>query len=529
MKKNNGLKIFILFIVFGFLLCLFIDSDNTEHNFSNDPKVFNILSSNENDIMEESIKSFSRKKDQKVKITYMGDLEMIDELNVNSEKYDAVWISNSMWLYLLNNSSILKDSKSMSISPVVFGIKKSKAKDLNLINKEITNEQILNLIKNKKLKYVMSSVTQTNTGATAYIGFLNSLAGNPEVLSEDIIRDKKVVKDLKTLFSGVQRVSGDDKYLEKMFVNSTEYDSVIASESSLININKKLKNKNKEELYFLYPTDGLAVNDSTLAFINNDEGKEEFFVEMQKYLLSDKGQALLASNGLRTWYGGINKSANEKVFNPDWGINTSKYLNVTKFPSKRLITGALNLYIEEIRKPSHVVFCLDYSGSMNGTGIIDLRNSMKYILDYTASSKDMLQFSKNDKITVITFSTEVNDVWSSVGKNTKNLIAGIERKEPSGTTALYDAVNRGLDILEAESDEYTKSIIAMTDGVINVGTFDSVRRKYRSYNSNVPIYSITFGSASERQLNELADLSNAKIFDGKRNLLKAFKEVRGYN
>lgn len=32
-----------------------------------------------------------------------------------------------------------------------------------------------------------------------------------------------------------------------------------------------------------------------------------------------------------------------------------------------------------------------------------------------------------------------------------------------------------------------------------------------------------------KKLQELADLTNGKIFDGKTDLLKAFKEVRGYN
>ena len=48
-------------------------------------------------------------------------------------------------------------------------------------------------------------------------------------------------------------------------------------------------------------------------------------------------------------------------------------------------------------------------------------------------------------------------------------------------------------------------------------------------NYNIPVYSITFGSASEEELKEIAQLTNAKVFNGKTNLLQAFKEVRGYN
>ena len=69
----------------------------------------------------------------------------------------------------------------------------------------------------------------------------------------------------------------------------------------------------------------------------------------------------------------------------------------------------------------------------------------------------------------------------------------------------------------------------MTDGAVNVGTFESLQRKYNQINKEIPVYSITFGSAVEYELDEIAELTNAKVFDGKTDLLKAFKEVRGYN
>ena len=51
---------------------------------------------------------------------------------------------------------------------------------------------------------------------------------------------------------------------------------MLLSESSLININKKLESKGKEQLYLIYPIDGVTINDSTFAFINNNSEKEAF-------------------------------------------------------------------------------------------------------------------------------------------------------------------------------------------------------------------------------------------------------------
>ena len=508
---------------------MFISNINTETIVRNSVNTLNILSSYENSVVEEEVREYAKSIDKRVKFTYMGDLDIIDELDHNSKNYDAVWISNSMWLYLLENSYLTSNSKSISISPVVFGITKSKAKELDLIGKSITNVEILNLIRENKINYVMSSVTQTNTGATAYLGFVSSLAGNPEVLTEEMLNDETLISNLKDVFSGVERVSGDESYLEEMFINDNNYDSIIASESSLININQKLKSKGKEQLYLLYPTDGVAINDSTFAFINTNSEKEEMFLNIQKYLLSDEGKKMLEANGQRTWYGGVTNKENKEVFNPNWGIDTNKYLNVTKFPSKKVITSAINLYIERLRKPTHVVFCLDYSGSMIGEGVEQLTTAMDYILTYEKASKDKLQFSEYDKITVIPFSSNADEMWRGTGKNTANLIKNVNAQGAYGSTALYDAILEGLKELNNTSDDYTKTIIAMTDGAANIGTYESVADYYLKHNLNIPIYSITFGSAVEEQLEELANLTNAKVFDGKTDLLRAFKDVRGYN
>lgn len=539
-KVKTNSKGFIVFVVVCFVFFYLFKLggafsnfvNNFVTNFTNSNQV-RILSSYENSYMESEIRSYARKQGISVDFKYMGDLDIVDELNTNSASYDAIWISNSMWLYMLDNPYLYSDSKSVSISPVVLGIKKSKAAELNLINNKVTNTDILNLIKDKKINYVMNSVTQTNTGATAYLGFLTSLAGNPEVLTEDMLHDETLINNLKDIFAGVSRVSGDEAYLSKMFLNKSDYEAIIASEASLININQALEKENKEQLYLIYPSDGVAINDSTFAFIDNKIGREDNFLKIQNYLLSDDGQKLLENNGQRTWYGGVTSKADSDIFKKDWGIDTTKYLNVTKFPSKKVMTEALNLYIEELRKPTHVVFCLDYSGSMYyGNGYDDLVGAMEYVLNRDSASKDKLQFSRNDKITVITFSSAVKHIWEATGNDTSTLIENIKKESVTGSTALYDAIISGLNILKDESNDYTKTIIAMTDGEINVGSYAELERHYLNSKfklTDIPIYSITFGNAKEDQLEEIADLSNAKVFDGKNGLLKAFKEVRSYN
>lgn len=533
--KKHWITLVILVVIFYSVVtscaCSSILSDIT--GYESESSVFRILASTSTKKMDEQLIKYGKKNNINVEIEHRGDLEIVDILNTDSKHYDAVWISNSIWLYQLNNSYLTTDSKSIVIDPVVMGITKSKAKKLGFVGNKVYNKDLLESIKSGKLKYVMASVTKTNTGATSYLSFLNSLAGNPEVLTSEMLKSNSLKSDLKSFFKGVERVSGDEEYLTQMFTNG-DYDAMINYESSLIELNQKLVKQGKEPLYLVYPVDGVAINDMPFAYINNDATdtkNKEKFIKLQSYLRSDEAINQMEKYGYRSWYGGTNKDADKKIFNPDWGIDTTTYLKDMKYPSKKVISEAIALYIEALRKPTHVVFCLDTSGSMYNQGLSELKDAMNYILDYKTASKDNLQFSDKDKITVITFNSDIDKVFNTkYGNDTSSVIKDIDSLEASGGTNIYDPSIEALKILKKDNDsEYTKTVILMTDGYSNSGSFYDLKKYYNDNKETVPIYSITFGNSDDYQLKDLAKLSNAKIFDGKSGLLRAFTEVRSYN
>jgi len=538
LKKNTTFWIVIAIILMILITVLFSTIINRMSYeigkngifYTSEDNYFKIIASQENEsIIENTIIPYAESQGYEVDVEYSGTLDIIQQLN-SGEQYDAVWLSNSIWGYMLNNTVTLSNSKFTNISPIIFGIKKSKAEELGFIGKKIYTQDIVNAISEGKLKFSMSNPTSTNSGASAYLGMLSTLAGNPEVLTKENLNDTKLKENLKTFFSGLERSSGSEDFLEELFLKG-DYESVFTYESSIININKKLESQGKEPLYAIYPVDGVSIADSPFAYIDNkDESKKEIFEDIQSYILSDEGQEALIQDGKRTWYGGTNTNVDKKVFNPDWGIDTTQYISPIKYPNTEVIKLALNMYQTELRKPVHIAFCLDYSSSMDGKGISDLKDAMQYVLTLE-SSKDFIQFSEKDKIDIIPFTGDVHEVWSTTnGTDTDSILNNIYNYRPYGRTALYLAANKALDLLKDEDkDIYNVSVVLMTDGYGNVGTYSDLEKKYREINKEIPIYSIMFGSADEEQLEQIATLSNAKIFDGKEDLVKAFKEVRGYN
>ena len=524
-------KIFAIFIIIYIAFAMInnkVYKNKSGEDITYSDKVFSLITTPENKELEELINKFARKNAIDINITYADNLEIVDKLN-SGEKYDAVWASNSIWLDMLDSKVVsTSDSKSTSVTPIVIGIKKSKAESLGLVNKQVKMKDLLDLIKSGELKFSMANPITTNSGASSYLNILSTLAGNPDVLTSNHLKNSKLQEDLKTFFTGLVRTSGDEAFLNKSFIDG-DYDAAITYEASIININKELEKSGKETLYLIYPVDGVSICDSPLVYINNrNDKKKKTFLELQSYILSDDGQNTLLNLGRRTWYGGVTDQAPSDIFKKEWGIDTTKYISPIKYPAESVILEALELYQTKLRKPVHVVFCLDYSGSMYGDGIKSLIEAMEYILSDEAK-KSMIQFTKEDKIDVIAFGSHVNIIGSSNGSNTNSLLTSIKNYDLDGATALYPAASKAIELLSSESNSYNTSVILMTDGVGNIGSFYELKSVYNEVNKDIPIYSITFGDADEYELDKMAELSNGKVFDGKKDLVKAFKTVRGYN
>ena len=535
MKKSNfsfgkifgiALIIYIIFAIFNNSVEKVKEKEKNNNTYSD--SVFSLITTPENKVLENTINKFARKNAIDINITYADNLEIVDKLNAG-EKYDAIWASNSIWLDMLDSTKVsTSDSKSTSVTPIVIGIKRSKVEELGLKDKQVKMKDILSLIKEGKLKFSMANPVTTNSGASSYLNILSTLAGNPDVLTSNHLKNSKLQEDLKSFFTGLVRTSGDEDFLNKSFIDG-DYDAAITYESSIININKELEKAGRETLYAIYPQDGVSICDSPLVYINNrNDKKKKIFLELQSYVLSDDGQEVLLNLGRRTWYGGVTSTAPADIFKKEWGIDTTKYISPIRYPSESVIKEALALYQTKLRKPVHVVFCLDYSGSMYGDGITSLIEAMDYVLSDKAK-QSMIQFSNEDKIDVIAFGSTIKVLGSTKGDKTSDLLKLIKDNELDGATSLYPAASRAINLLKNESSSYNSSIILMTDGAGNIGTFKDLETEYKNSNKDIPIYSITFGDADYEQLDKMANLSNGKVFDGKTDLVKAFKTVRGYN
>ena len=490
-----------------------------------------ILSGSENEELETVIDECSQATGVEIEMDYKGSVDIMRELESGAKEYDAVWPASSIWLSMGDVNHLVKHSQSISMTPVVFGIRDSLAEELGFKGKDVSVKDILAAIQGGKMSFCMTSATQSNSGASAYIGFLYALLGKQEGMTAEDLQGEQLRADITELLGGVERSSGSSDWLKDLFLKE-DYDAMVNYECLIIDANRQLESEGKEPLYIVYPYDGLSIADSPLGYVDHgDSQKEEAFQAVQQYLLSEEAQSQIEATGRRISANGVSDE-NRDVFKEEWGIDTERILSPIQMPDADVLMEALNLYQTSFKKPSLNIYCLDFSGSMEGTGEAQLKDAMSQILLQENASRNFLQANAGEVNEVIFFDNTILDI-ERAADDSDEALAQLYQKvadfQIAGGTDIYNAAAQAL--AEASSydlEKYTPAIILMTDGVsdYNYRTFQNA---WDTLGIDVPVFSITFGTADPTQLEELAEATGGRVFDGTQDLTEAFRSVKGYN
>lgn len=106
---------------------------------------------------------------------------------------------------------------------------------------------------------------------------------------------------------------------------------------------------------------------------------------------------------------------NKDVFNSSWGIDTERILSPIQMPSADVLMEALNVYQTSFKKPSLNIYCLDFSGSMRGTGESQLKEAMSQILIQENARKNLLQANEGEVNIAILFNDGIINILTADG------------------------------------------------------------------------------------------------------------------
>jgi Ca-activated chloride channel family protein len=505
---------------------------STERAGTVSPGSFAILAGSELKDIETGLKDDIRKATGlDLAFTYTGTLDAVDRIAAG-DKSDALWVSHGKYLAMNDalKGRILAQEKTM-LSPVLLGLKASKARSLGWDTEEPTWKDIADAAKAGKFTFGMTNPTSSNTGLVATIGLAAALAKNPDALTEEDLKNPRI----SDFFKGQSLTSGSSGWLAEIYEHDqSKVDGIINYESVLLSLNAS--GKLSEPLTLVYPKEGIITSDYPLMLLNG--AKRADYDKLIAYLRSRDFQTKMSERTLRR---PVNADATVAASIP------KRTLIELPFPGQAsLIAALLDNFLSDVRIPGSSRYVLDLSTSMKGDRIDSLKKSMLMLASGAPiGSQRYARFQNREEVGIITFSsrpsrTVLFPMGSTVQQNSETRAAISQFIQPlsaDGNTAIYSATQQALVELGRERRLATEkryyTVVLMTDGVNNRGLN---RAEFAEWYHNqgedvngIPVFSILFGEGNARDLGELAELTGGRLFDSRSNSLAAvFKEIRGY-
>jgi len=463
-------------------------------------------------------------------MTYTGTLDGAERI-VNGANTDLAWYASSRYLNLLqgSNRKVLAQQPIM-LSPVILGVKDSTARSLGWANNpSVTWRDIAIAAKNGQFHFAMTDPSASNTGFSALVGVAAAFAGSGNALTVADIQ----APELKDFFSGQSLTAGSSGFLADSYVRSQDgLDGIINYESVLLSLNSGGKLHQKLDL--IYPKEGIATADYPLMLLNS--AKQDAYTKLVTYLRSADVQRR------------IMQTTNRRPALPEVTLDSrfpSQVLVELPFPGSLDVINALLLaYQNQIRLPSHPVFVLDLSGSMEGPRLDGLKKALTNLtgLD-TSLTGQFARFRAREQITIITFSSTVLDNRTFTindpdpkGPDMSALRDYVNGLHAGGSTAIYDALEQAYNVAgtaKAQDPNRFYSIVLMTDGENNSGRDgNQFLRDYQHFSPDtraIKTFTVLFGEANPQELQNIASVSGGTVFDSRTApLSQVFKEIRGY-
>ncbi len=466
-----------------------------------------------------------------LQMQYSGTLEAVEQLQ-SGENVDIAWLASNHYAMLHPEvkSRVIASERTM-LTPVVLGLKESKAKQLGWIdNPKVSWNDIATAAKAGAFTFGMTNPASSNTGFSGLLGLAAALSGKGDALEEKDVDAKR----LSDFFKAQRLTAGSSGWLAEAYVREQDkVDGMINYASTLLSMNRNAQLK--EKLILVYPQDGIVTADYPIMLINS--AKRDAYDKVVTFLRGEEFQKAMATLTLR------------RPINPDVQVVDvpSQPLVELPFPAKLTVVDAiLDAFDNQLRLPADSTFVVDESGSMTGERMHNLKAAMLGLsgADRTISGR-FARFRNRERVFLLPFSSvhgklERFDMGEDTQSNQAALKALSERVNElrtGGSTAIYsstkEAYEKAAQRRRADPNRFY-SIVVMTDG-INTETMDLAAFTHW-YNNQLPaedkgikIFPVIFGEADQNELQQLAALTGGRAFDSRKSDLKAiFKEIRGY-
>lgn len=307
------------------------------------------------------------------------------------------------------------------------------------------------------IHYVQTAPTRSNSGLQTLVAQFASVSGKrPELLTvEDVTRYQAQIQQIQ---SKVTRYGISTNSLAKAMVQNGPFWASVGSvyESSVIAANSELQ-PGQPRYEAIYPkatfTSNMRAILANAPWVSADE--KAAAEKVMDYLRSPEAQKIATDLGLRPGTAGVTLGSK---FSPDFGVQAKPRYDSYRPPKPEVVDAMLKSWAEVAKKPSRVVLVVDTSGSMKGTKIAAVQNTLQTYVN-TLGSKD--------QIALMDFNSQIHQPILIDGtlmgrERGLQFISGLNA---DGGTKLYDATLYARNWLQQNlRKDAINAVLILTDG-----------------------------------------------------------------
>ncbi|MFE7553602.1 substrate-binding domain-containing protein [Streptomyces gardneri] len=495
------------------------------------PVTLQVLASSELADMEPLFEDLRRDTGITLEMDYQGTVEATASLAAGRYRHDLAWLSSSRPFQLLLRKHGRQTESPLSTStmrsPVVVGLKPEVARRLRRTapDGQLSWADLADAAAAGTLKYAMADPRSSNSGLSALVGVATAAAATGGALRpEDVSCDR-----LRGFFAGHKLTVDSSGGLAGAYARAEGgLDALITYESELLALNRA--GTLRAPLEIVYPKDGIVLSDYPLMLL--DPARRDAYDRLTAWLRSEAVQRKIMERTLR------------RPITPDLPripILRTPLGNALYFPDDQAVVDRLLADYAAARSggPTRVLFLLDFSTSMRGERIANLRATFDGLsgADDSRSGK-FARFHRGETLTVLRFGGRVLDERSVTYGKADDLqrLRGFVADDGFATsTAVWSALDHAYrsaaDALAKDSRQRV-SIVLMTDGENNAGmSLDTFLGRYAALPPAaraVRTYTVRYGDSDPRELDRAATATGGHMADATgQSLLNAFKEIRG--
>ncbi len=459
-----------------------------------------------------------------------------------------IFWANERWYASGNTKPIVdEDYTTVFLTPTVIAMQESLAKIMGYPTKKIGWQDIYMLstaadgwgmygkaILNP-VRFAHTHPAKSNSGLNALIAAEYAFSGKKKGLSIDDVRANS--SKLKELEQTIVHYGESTSLLQNKIVEKGPSFIQYAVLYEYMVANMNVNTPGREKLVAIYPNEGTIWGDVCFTKVFSDNITDEqskALDEVEKILLSEEIQ----KKGMNEYFfrpanSGIPLS---NAISAENGVNPNEPQTTLELPSIEVINELLKDWQTNMKKRANVLFVIDTSGSMNGEPIDNAKAAIQNLFNRDLQEKNYTSIDDEDTISLMTFNSEVSDVYTVKGKDIGEMSLVVDNLTATGNTSLYDAVNKAINehqkLKQAENEKKIEIIVVLSDGADTKSSinFSSLRSMLEQGEGNLPvIITIGYGNVDKEVLETISDLTGGKYYEGNPETIKqVFEEIKTF-